>query len=603
MFGAKNKNTKKKKRWKLNPIKPEKNKFSLQKKDGIVRRISKALRVISKIFVRKPEKKKGYSKKSIFISKTLSRLFLALASIHYDYWIISCLSGLIAGLCLPGSPMKFGGEFIAWFALAPLFAVIWLSDDLWQAFGRTFVAGLVFNLIGFRFLLGIHPLSWLGVPDDLSLIASYLGLIIAVLHQAIYWGIFGLFLKLLNRTIGFSSWTAIQGGIIWIVWQEKVANALASGGIPWTSYYYTQANNTFLIQVCDLFGGSAISFLLILSNLAIAQWVILSSSLKNKLNRNQDLNFPIAFVSSAQAVFLIAITFFYGISVFAQNKNYDASNSAKALLIQKNLSAFESRFDEVNNQNYLNLFKSLYEREIPDLIVMPEGAIGWSDQIKNLYSSIQSISPLSSLIGGVYFNQADKSYNAAFGLSALKGKDKSFCSLLENKKQPSKFNTSEQIYLKQALVPFGEYTPFEKQVTSLLAKLQLEKLGKSSFNAGNKAITFNFPFGRVSPLICFELIFPELFHKQIKAGAEAIVVIGDTSWFNEYKSTVAEQMLAAAKFRAIEGRRDILISVNKGPLARIDKFGKIKDYSQDAEFLFTDFHLNSTKTLATKSYL
>ena len=87
-----------------------------------------------------------------------------------------------------------------------------------------------------------------------------------------------------------------------------------------------------------------------------------------------------------------------------------------------------------------------------------------------------------------------------------------------------------QSYNKRKLVPFGEFLPFE----IILKKFGLKKIteGHGSFLKGqdNKNIIFeNF---NILPLICYEVIFPNLIQKSV-IDTNLIVNISEDGWFGK----------------------------------------------------------------------
>ena len=125
-------------------------------------------------------------------------------------------------------------------------------------------------------------------------------------------------------------------------------------------------------------------------------------------------------------------------------------------------------------------------------------------------------------------------------------------------------------YDKQKLVPFGEFLPFK----SILSKLGLKKIteGYGSFSSGNQTNVFLLNNLKLLPLICYEIIFPELSRNQIQKNL--IVNISEDAWFG--KTSGPSQHFAKAVFRAIENNVFLIRSANKGFSAFIDNKGKVK---------------------------
>ena len=135
------------------------------------------------------------------------------------------------------------------------------------------------------------------------------------------------------------------------------------------------------------------------------------------------------------------------------------------------------------------------------------------------------------------------------------------------------FNIVAQ-YDKKKLVPFGEFLPFEH----LLTKFGLKKItpGYSSFSKGKGKSLLEFNFGesklKLLPLICYEIIFPNLI-KNNTEKSNFIVNISEDAWFGE--SIGPHQHFAKSIFRSIESRKFLIRSANKGKSVFIDPNGKV----------------------------
>jgi apolipoprotein N-acyltransferase len=76
-------------------------------------------------------------------------------------------------------------------------------------------------------------------------------------------------------------------------------------------------------------------------------------------------------------------------------------------------------------------------------------------------------------------------------------------------------------------------------------------------------------FGTV---ICWEIVFPELFRQFVRDGANFMLNITNEGWFGE---AALYQMLAISVFRAVENRVSVARAANTGISCFIDPFGKI----------------------------
>ena len=137
----------------------------------------------------------------------------------------------------------------------------------------------------------------------------------------------------------------------------------------------------------------------------------------------------------------------------------------------------------------------------------------------------------------------------------------------------SKLNIISQ-YDKKKLVPFGEFLPFEK----ILNKVGLKKItpGYTSFSKGEKkqliGLKYKSDFISILPLICYEIIFPNIIEKNSNEF-DFIINISEDAWFGT--SIGPHQHFSKAILRSIESRKFVIRSANKGISAFLDPTGKV----------------------------
>ncbi len=129
------------------------------------------------------------------------------------------------------------------------------------------------------------------------------------------------------------------------------------------------------------------------------------------------------------------------------------------------------------------------------------------------------------------------------------------------------------VYDKFHLVPFGEYVPF----APVLNRLGITKLteGQEGFASGDGPHTYALTGApAVTPLICYEIIFPGAVTP--RQGAQRpgwFVNVTDDSWFGPWAGPY--QHLAIARARAIEEALPVARAANTGISAVIDPYGRI----------------------------
>jgi apolipoprotein N-acyltransferase len=265
---------------------------------------------------------------------------------------------------------------------------------------------------------------------------------------------------------------------------------------------------------------------------------------------------------------LLGIIFFgnyiYGNIVIKKNNQYlekielNLKNSIYTKIISP---SFDLKYNLSNDDTGSNISKlikySAPEKNKKTLFVWPEGVFtGFNfNQIKRYKFMFEEAFSDNHLI--------------LFGINTVKGiepNSQTFNSLvIVNNKFDILFK-----YDKIKLVPFGEFLPFE----NILSNFGLKKItqGYRSFSSGNEANIFLLDNLRLLPLICYEIIFPELSKDQNQKNL--IVNISEDAWFGE--TAGPSQHFAKAIFRSVENNVFIVRSANKGFSAFVDNKGNIK---------------------------
>jgi len=202
-------------------------------------------------------------------------------------------------------------------------------------------------------------------------------------------------------------------------------------------------------------------------------------------------------------------------------------------------------------QAQLNLYAQMTaQAKHSDLVVWPEAAIPVLKEYAEDYLAQWdefSRARNTALITGVPLRENGRFYNAVIALGDGSG-----------------------TYLKQKLVPFGEYVPLEDWLRGLIAFFDLPM---SAFSAGaaNQAPLIA-KQTRIAPLICYEVVYP-LLAAESAADSELLLTLSNDAWFG--RSIGPWQHLQMARARALESGRAMIRATNNGVTVLIDPFGQI----------------------------
>jgi apolipoprotein N-acyltransferase len=125
-------------------------------------------------------------------------------------------------------------------------------------------------------------------------------------------------------------------------------------------------------------------------------------------------------------------------------------------------------------------------------------------------------------------------------------------------------------YDKTRLVPFGEFIPFRSILPSFVQKITY---GRGDFMEGGGAKTLTFdgisPF---SPLICYEIIFPDYVTNK-RQRPEWLLNVTNDGWFGI--SSGPYQHLLMSRVRSIEYGLPLVRVANTGISVVTDSYGRI----------------------------
>ncbi len=460
--------------------------------------------------------------------------------------------------------------------------------------------GIGYHGLALSWIMGIHPMTWLGVPWWPSLaIALFCWTFITLWGAGLVtvWAwlfiiINSLTLQSKNPLLILNS-PPLQGGAgggsskFSVVTRVLIGTALwcalesiwSMGSLWWTSLSYTQSpHNLAILHLGQLSGPSAVTAAIVAVNGLIAEAWIEGRRKKStppyppqggKVRRkNEEVN-PLPpprgesrkeegrnnnWIPYILPVSLCLVLHIAGWSLYDRPLIQEAGTALKIGIIQGNIPN-EIKFDSGGwrraLEGYTAGYQQLADRKV-DAVLLPETALPfiWTNEYqRSTLSFYQAILERGVLawVGG-------------FGQEG----DSTTTSLLAIDK------TGEIVdrYDKQKLVPLGEYIPFYEILGGIINRL-------SPLDAhlvpGNSKQLFDTPFGRAIVGICYDSAFAEIFRYQAANGGEFMLTASNNA---HYKPPMLAQHHALDVMRAIETDRWAVIATNTGYSAFVNPHGE-----------------------------
>ncbi len=471
------------------------------------------------------------------------------------------LSGLLLTAAFP--PGKL--DWLAWFALVPLFTI--LSGE---APARAFRWGLIMGLSHYLSLI-----YWIVVVlkhyGGLNVPTSVAALGLLALYLALYPAVFAV----LSVRLWQSRYFVLLTASLWVGLEYIRATILT--GFPWCLLGYSQYQKLGLVQIADQVGVYGISFLIVLANAFLFRLLIDRTASRRSL----------LFLDAPLLLCIAIYTWLYGQDrLSAYTANDITPHHARIAIIQGNIDQsikWNPRFQAKTLQIYYSLSRSTSSFR-PQLIVWPETSVPFFFQDRSDLSELVAEIPkelgADLIFGSPAYDQTmtgTEYYNRAYHLS------------------PD--GESAGYYDKIHLVPFGEYVPLQE----LFPFIHRLVIAAGDFESGKTATPLKLPFTSAGPLICFEIIFPELARLQVQKGAQLLVNLTNDAWYG--MTSAPFQHLSMAVFRAVETKRPLIRAANTGISAFISPVGHIADQSDIFTEAVLEREIGLPSTASTTLYV
>jgi apolipoprotein N-acyltransferase len=466
--------------------------------------------------------------------------------------LLAATTGILLPYCFP----KYDLGLLAWVALIPLHIALDGVSRRTQAFWLGWFAGII-GSTGIMSWVVTAMNTYGKVPVVFSygimlLLTAYLGLYVALYSAGVVW-----FRMLVPRYGLFAA------PCLWVT-LELLRTYLFSG-LPWSLLGYSQYRQLDLIQVADHLGVYGVSFLIVLTNVALAE---LSLWVMPLFRGFRPARLPWELVTTA--AMLVGLSWTYSTSLIASEAVERPKASLRVGVVQPNIDQ-AIKWDQAYRDETLRRYDRLTESfgYGTDLVVWPEAATPFIFEREPVYQ-LQLVAMA---------NRA--SAPLLFGSPAIR---------FDTDRKPFLLNSAYLLspdgqllgrYDKQHLVPFGEYIPLKSSVLFFLEKL-VEGIGDFQAGPGPTVLSFQLkePNGggparrvKLGVVICYEVIFPDLVRRMATGGAEFLVTITNDAWFGD--SSAPSQHFSMVVFRSVENHLAFARAANTGISGFIDPFGRI----------------------------
>jgi len=442
------------------------------------------------------------------------------------------LSGVAGALAFPTTDWSL----LAWLWLVPAFCcALWRSPR--SALADGWLAGTVFFVVLLRWLDFTFqhyssipwPVTWLPI----TALAAYCGLYVGLVASAV---------ALLRGRLG-DGWALAAAPALWV--SGEWIRGWLMGGFPWGLLGYSQHAMLPVIQIAELGGVYAVSLLLVAVNAAIAGVCVLGPRR--------------AIVGGGAVVLLLAGTLGFGWLVLSREFGRDAERvrpTVRIGVIQPSIEQGQ-KWDPAYQAETL----ATYERLTRQAAAERPAAVFWPETAAPIF--LRGDAPLLARL--VTLARETGVPLLVGSVDRLPGPDGQFLN--------SAFLLGDQgitgKYDKIQLVPFGEYIP----LASLIGFIRQWAEFISDFAPGTRQTVFPLPRAPFGTVICYEVIFPDLFRGFAAGGAVFMANITNDAWFG--RTSGPWQHLGVLPLRAVENRIAIARAANTGVSALIGPDGRV----------------------------
>ncbi len=404
--------------------------------------------------------------------------------------------------------------------------------------GRSTRASL---LLGFVFGVAFQAVLLLWLAQSIG-IAAWVAL---TLVQACWFGILGLFVRLLSGLPGAAVWFAVGWTGV-----ESARSAWPFGGLPWGRLGMT---------VLDTPWAGTLPYLGVTG---VGLGISLAAGLLGATVRAQRRGRPSPLAPCAGLGLVVGVGLVPAVAPF----DTPDGGSMTVAVIQGGVPGdgrqLVAHHREVTD-NHLEATRELAQlvelgaKPPPDLVVWPENST--------------AVNPLTDAVARTSIEDAVASVGAPVLVAGMVDGPTSKTVLNQGIVWTSDGPTRSR-YTKQHPVPFGEYIPFRNVLGRVYPRL--DEVPRDML-PGNSSTPLTVSGVRVADAICFDVAFDDVLAPQIRRGAQLIVVQTSNASFTG--TSQLDQQFAISRVRAIETGRAIAVASTNGISAIIGPDGSVAE--------------------------
>jgi apolipoprotein N-acyltransferase len=434
---------------------------------------------------------------------------------------------------------KYGHPAVAFIALTPLFVA--LSGRQLQGVSpqRGFQLGLIAGFVHYA-----GTVYWTG--DTVSTFGGlpvFVGVLVAgvlVLYMALYVALFGAAAAVIIRRFGATG--VVLAPAAWVATEYIRGNLF--GGFPWIPLGGSVVRLLPLAQIASLVGVYGLSWLLATLHACLALAVLAKGRTQMS--------------AVVAALVIVAAPSMWGAARINEGRLTRDGSAVQVGLIQGNIPQ-EEKWNPGSAFTIFDRYLAMTRQAAAQgaqFVLWPESStpfffeedIGGAEALRKVARE----TGVTILFGTDQIERdraGDRYYNSAFVLDRA--------------------GSTAAVYRKMYLVPFGEYVPF-KDLLFFVGPL-VEAV--SDFSPGQQVTMLPVNGHMASTAICYEVVYPDLMRKAVRAGSELLTTITNDAWYGTTSAPYQHFELAA--MRAIEQGRYLVRSANTGISGIVDPYGRM----------------------------